>query len=265
MFPYIVLCVKFSTNIPSLSLPLRKFIVEFLIGLISWKAGSTLKVNKILSQNPVFSHLDEGELQKIESIARICHFKNGDWIVHHGDVWQNLFFIQKGQVTAIKESLEGRSLTLATIRAGEVFWGLAFFIENASMPAALKASQDSELLYWSHDDLMPFILNNGQLSWELACLAIQRVQFASEIVERLAFQSLTGRVARMLLEQFPPSQNVAPRHLTLDEMASRVGTTREMVCRILYRFAEAGAIQINRTEFVFTDRDILDGYSRNTG
>lgn len=224
-----------------------------------------MKANKFLFQNPIFSHLDEDVRHKIEASARIRQFKTGEWIVHHGDVWANLFFIQEGQVTAIKESPEGRSLTLASIGAGDIFWGLAFFIENAPMPAALKASKDCELLLWSRDELMPLIIENGRLSWELSCLAIQRVQFASEIVEKLAFQPLTGRVARLLLEQFPASQNIAPRHLTLDEMASRVGTTREVVCRILYRFAEAGAIQINRTEFVFTDRGILDDYSRNTG
>jgi CRP/FNR family transcriptional regulator len=218
-----------------------------------------------LAQNRIFSHLDEDELQKVETNAHIRQFQCGEWIVHHGDVWPNLFFIRRGQVTAIMESPEGRSLTLVTIGNGEVFWGLAFFIENAPMPAALKATEDCELLLWSRDDLMPFIMENGRFSWELACLAIRRVQFASEIVERLAFQPLTGRVARLLLEQFPASQNVVPRHLTLDEMASRVGTTREMVCRILYRFAEAGAIQINRTEFIFTDRGILDDYARNTG
>jgi len=167
-------------------------------------------------------------------------------------------------VTAIKESPEGRSLTLATFNIDDVFWGLAFFIKNAPMPAALKASQDCDLLLWSRDDLMPFVLENGRLSWELSRLAIQRVQFASEIVDKLAFQPLTDRVARMLLEQFPADQNVVHRHLTLDEMASRVGTTREMVCRILYRFAEAGAIQINRTEIVFKDRDLLDRYNQNS-
>ena len=224
-----------------------------------------MKANKSLFQNPIFSHLDEDILHRIEASAQTCQFKNGDWIVHHGDVWPKLFFVQKGQVTAIKESPEGRSLTLASIGEGDLFWGLAFFIENAPMPAALRASKDCKLLLWSRDELMPLVLENGRLSWELSCLAIQRVQFASEIVEKLAFQPLTGRVARLLLEQFPASQNIAPRHLTLDEMASRVGTTREMVCRILYRFAEAGAIQINRTEFVFTDRDILNDYSQNTG
>jgi DNA-binding transcriptional regulator LsrR (DeoR family) len=61
-----------------------------------------------------------------------------------------------------------------------------------------------------------------------------------------------------LLEQYPTSQDVVHRHLTLDEMASRVGTTREIVCRILYRFAEQRAIQINRTEFTFLDRSLLE-------
>lgn len=218
-----------------------------------------------LSAHQVFSCLDQTDLSELERKAKLHKHQMGAWIVHNGDVWPNLFFLQEGEVTAIKESPEGRSLTLTTIGKDEVFWGLAFFIENAPMPAALKATQDSELLLWTRDELMPFILENGQLSWELSRLAIQRVQFASEIVEKLAFQSLTGRMARLLLEQFPASQDVVPRHLTLDEMASHVGTTREMACRILYRFAEEGAIQINRTEFVFTDRKILDVYSKHTG
>jgi CRP-like cAMP-binding protein len=219
---------------------------------------------KPLTQNQFFSHLNENDLRQIEERTNRRKFQSGEWIVHHGDVWPNLFFVEKGQVTAVMESPEGRSLTLVTVGAGEVFWGLAFYIENAPMPAALKATEDCELMLWTREDLFPFILENGKLSWELACLAIQRVQFASEIVEQLAFQPLTGRLARLLLEQFPASQSVVPRHLTLDEMASRIGTTREMVCRILYRFAEAGAIQINRTEFVFTDRGILDDFSKNT-
>ena len=223
-----------------------------------------LKTKSPLAHNQVLSHLDETDLQKMEADAHVRRFQSGDWIVHHGDVWAYLFFIQKGQVTAIKESPEGRSLTLATFNEGEIFWGLAFFIENAPMPAALKASDECELLLWSRDGMMPFILKNGKLSWELSQLVIQRVQFASEIVEKLAFQPLAGRVARLLLEQYSTSQNVVPRHLTLDEMASRVGTTREIVCRILYRFAEQGAIQINRTEFTFLDRSLLEEQTRRS-
>ena len=219
----------------------------------------------VLSTHELFTSLNTSQqnLFMNEAIAR--SYPKGAFITQYGDVWPYLFIVTEGQINAIKESSEGRSLTLATIDAGDFFWGLGFFIENAPMPAALKAAETCELLLWSRADLLPFIFENGRFSWELSRLMVQRVQFASEIVEKLAFQPLTGRVARLLLEQFPASHNVAPRHLTLDEMASRVGTTREMVCRILYRFAEAGAIQINRTEFVFTDRDLLDDFAQHTG
>jgi len=221
-----------------------------------------MKTNSPLTHNQVFSQLNEAELEKLTSSAQTRTFQDGEWIVHHGDVWTYLFFIQKGQVTAIKESSEGRSLTLATFDEGEIFWGLAIFIENAPMPAALRATADSELLLWHRDDIMPLIMSNGKFSWELSRLAIQRVQFASEIVEQLAFQPLAQRVARLLLEEYPANRIVVPRHLTLDEMASRVGTTREIVCRIRYKFAEQGAIQIDRTEFTFLDRSVLEEHIR---
>ena len=40
-------------------------------------------------------------------------------------------------------------------------------------------------------------------------------------------------------------------------MASRIGTTREIVCRILHRFAEQGPIEITRTEFTVSDPEGL--------
>jgi CRP-like cAMP-binding protein len=58
-----------------------------------------------------------------------------------------------------------------------------------------------------------------------------------------------------------PGERIS-RDLTLDEMAAHVGTTREMVCRILHRFSNQGLIEITRTEFVFTDREGLDQLAR---
>ena len=129
------------------------------------------------------------------------------------------------------------------------------------MPVTLQAHESSLIYLWSRETVMPILIRNGQSAWELCRLMAVRMQYASEILEGLAFQSVAGRVARLLLEQYPAHQSVVPRHLTLDEMASRVGTTREIVCRILYRFAEQGAIQINRTEFTFMDRSLLEEQS----
>ena len=83
---------------------------------------------------------------------------------------------------------------------------------------------------------------------------IQRVQLASEIVAKLAFQPVAGRLARLLMDQ-TGNAGTAHQHrdLTLDEMAARIGSTREVVSRFLHRFSDDGIISITRTDFSIND------------
>lgn len=218
---------------------------------------------QLFTQASIFAHLDQDEINSLVEMAQIRHYYAGEWIVQYGDVWPFLFFIKSGEVTALKESFEGRSLILTSLRNGDVFWGLAFFIQDAPMPASLQVSKDSELMLWSHESILPLLLKNGRFSWELSRLMIQRVQLASEIVEKLAFQPVGGRLARLLVEfAGNTSQGPIARNLTLDEMAARIGSTREVVCRFLHRFSDQGLIEITRTEFSITNRKGLEDFSK---
>jgi CRP-like cAMP-binding protein len=103
------------------------------------------------------------------------------------------------------------------------------------------------------------MIENGQFTWDLAQLMVERMMLASQILEELAFQPVAGRLAHLLLDQFKDqSGDILSRDLTLDDMAARIGSTREMVCRHLYHFADKGVIEINRTEFKITDRSTLE-------
>jgi len=211
-----------------------------------------------LQQSPFFSNLSREDLARAAECAVFRRFVRGEKITLYGDIWPYFLLIRQGQVDAVKESGEGRSLLVTTFNAGEVFWGVAFFLENAPMPATLEARTDCELYLWSHDDMRPVLMRNGAASWELSRLMIARMLHASEMLEGLAFQPVAGRLARLLAElPHDEKSGAVSRSLTLDEMAARIGTTREMVCRFLYRFAGQGMISITRTEFAITDPQAL--------
>lgn len=214
-----------------------------------------MDANKALLQHSIFSSLSNSDLDLLMASMQSRRYGEGEWLAQHGDVWPCLFLIQSGEVTAIKESFEGRSLILATFKGGDIFWGLAFFLEEAPMPASLLAARQSEIMLWKREDVLPLLLRNGSLSWELSRLMIRRVQLASDMVEQLAFHPTAGRLARFLIESVgeDPHKPI-PRSLTLDEMAARIGTTREVVCRFLHRFSDQGLIEITRTEFSVTDQ-----------
>lgn len=212
----------------------------------------------LLKERLPFSTATAGILRQLTGLAIKRSFRSGDHITRSGDRWPFLFILAQGKVNALKESHEGRSLVVAEILPGEVFWGLAFFEEDVPNPVSLSCRQDSILYLWQREQVLPILLENGRLAWGLSRLMVARMLHASQFIEGLAFQPVAGRLARLLLDHFETAGNSSiARHLTLDEMAARIGSTREMVCRALYGFSDKKLIEVTRTEFVLTDRDGL--------
>jgi CRP/FNR family transcriptional regulator len=217
-----------------------------------------------ITNHPVFSSLDQRDLAAVMTSAMKRTLDEGEFLVHQDVLWPYLFIVAEGEIHAVKESQEGRVLIATSIQQGEIFWGLGFFIENATMPVALQANQRSALLTWERSDLMPIFKNNGAMSWSICQMMIRRMQVASGIVEELAFQPVVSRLAGLLLDVFGDAEGeFVSRELTLDDMAAHIGTTREVVCRHLYRFAERGAIEIRRTELKLQDRALLKDHASN--
>ena len=219
---------------------------------------STLK--EILEAHSLFSPLPIKVLESIVQRGQQRSLSDGEILLNQGVEWPYLFIVLNGEVNAVKESPEGRYLIAGNIKAGEIFWGLAFFIAGHLSPMVLQASAETKICVWSRDFLTPIIRDHGEMSWELSQNLIKRMLHASGIVDDLAFQPVMGRLAGLILDQFSDAGDAAmARFLTLDDMAARIGTTREMVCRYLQRFSEQGAIELSRTEIRIVDRGKLGG------
>lgn len=213
---------------------------------------------QLLEASPLFVSLDAGDRLELARTAFSRHYQSGQVIACAGEVWPYLMLLAYGRVTAAKESSEGRSLIVVTLGPGEVFWGLAFFLDEATMPVTLEAKEASRAYLWDRQSLLPSLLENGRLSWALCRLMAGRMSRASQVLDEMAFRPVTGRIASLLLDLFHGAEDLpVSRSLTLDEMAAHVGTTREVVCRLLYRFADNDLIRITRTELALRDREGL--------
>jgi CRP/FNR family transcriptional regulator len=219
-------------------------------------------IETMLANHPVFASLGQKDIDSLLGLGSTRRFSKDSFVIQQGDIWPTLFLVVEGRVVAQKASAEGRNLTVTRLETGDLFWGLAFFQEDLLMPVTLEATEATRLFLWTRADLLPFLLQHGQASWELSCLMVQRMAQASEIIETLAFQPVAGRLARFLAELSPEDNSPVARSLTLDEMAAHVGSTREVVCRFLQRFANDGLINITRTEFVINNPSGLKEIAR---
>ena len=213
----------------------------------------------LIKNNTLFRHLSDEIQFELASSAKHQALSAQEIFVHQGDIWPYFFIIADGEINLSKESQEGRIFLITTLKLGDVFWGLAFFHEGAPMPVILQASTDGVIYTWRRDQLVPIIKDNGNFSWSLSKTLVRRMQLASDILDDLAFQPVMARLAGLLLDLFEDAEEqFTAREFTLEDMAARIGTTREMVCRHLYRFAEKGVIDISRTELKIKDRAFLE-------
>lgn len=220
-------------------------------------------IEKVLASSPIFNKLPPAKLSKLANAAVRRRFQKGEVFSLYGDVWPYLFVIEKGEVSAYKQSMEGRNLIVTTFSPGDIFWGMAFFYDQMPQPVSLMAETETVIYQWPIDFLRPMFQEEAALSWELARLMIMRMLTASEILEEIAFLPVAGRLAKLLMEFKPAKpEETLSRSLTLDDMAARIGSTREMVCRFLHRFADDGIIDITRTEFRIADPERLSDLSK---
>lgn len=218
----------------------------------------TSTIADLLKENPVFKNL-QGEIRdKLISLAKPRKYATNSFLTNAGEYWPFLFLVVEGNLVVLKESSEGRTLTITDLGQGEIFWGPAFFDDKVPNPVTMRFSQASLVYLWQREEVLPIFLENGSITWELSRLMLERMLKASDIITGLAFQPVAGRLANLLMN-YPHQSDSGPivRTLTLDDMAMRIGTTREMVCRLLQGFADQGFIKITRTEMEIIDHNQL--------
>lgn len=209
---------------------------------------------QILAQNDLFARLSGVQRSEAASRALRRHYPAGAFIAQYGDVWPYLFMVSSGSVDALKLSGDGRQLIVLTLKPGELFWGLAFFNDGMKTPVALVAQEATDLYIWSREALLPLLLDNPPALWSLCQKMVVRMAQASQMLEGFAFYPVSGRLARFLLDRFSDAGEPSlERSLTLDDIAARIGSTREMVCRALYQLSDKNFIRITRTEFTLID------------
>ena len=218
----------------------------------------TANVVKLLARFPVFAKLSHQEQARLAQLAVRKSYQKGEYVAHSGDVWPYVIIIDYGEIHALKMSPAGRSFGTLKLQAGEEFWSPTLF-NGIPLPATLEVWKPSAIYFLHQEQILPLVQKNTAALWELSLGLAQRLHQKSELIEEIAFSSVAGRLARLLLDQFDGrSDSHVGRDLSLDEMGAIIGTTPVMVCKQIYRFAENGLINVSRTKFQLTDQPGLE-------
>jgi len=229
--------------------------------MVCGEIGTMQNLAEKLAQTRVFSPLPPAECAELARLAHKRTYAPNDFVCHQGEVWTYALYLATGQLRWVMLSPTGREYVLYTIEPGRVFWGHSLF-DDQPMPASLQATSISEMYIWHRDTLLPIVDRNPAIWRAIACELIATMRRAREIIYGLAFQPVAGRLAKLLLTQFPVhASQPLERSITLVEIAARIASTPEVVSRTLHQFEAEGILELTRASITLKDRAALERLS----
>lgn len=216
-----------------------------------------------LSPISLFADLSSASLTQIERVAIRRQCAPGETIIVEGAPGQSAYFIAEGQVRIYRMSPGGREQVLTLLGPGQSFNTVHPFHRHGLNHATVEAIEPTTLYAITRDDLLRLVDQCPDLTLALLRDFADRLDHLTNLVEDLSLRTVRGRLARFLLENASTElggtaeARRVTQSWTQEEIASHLGTVRDMVGRTLRAFADAGLIRLDRQRIVLLDREGL--------
>lgn len=204
---------------------------------------------------PLFSDLEEAELMTLSSKAVTRHYPRKTIIISEGDVSDSLYCILSGRVKVFLNDDEGKEVILNSQGPGDYFGEMAL-LDAGPRSASVMTLEDCKISVISKVDFDAFLDQHKEASRKIMCGLVKRLRALTDNVRSLALMDVYGRVARVLLELAVEEGDtlVIREGLTQQDIANRVGASREMVSRILKELKTGGYIEVKKKHFVIKEK-----------
>jgi CRP-like cAMP-binding protein len=127
--------------------------------------------------------------------------------------------------------------------------------DGGPYPASVRAVEPVVAMFLNKADFQQFCRQNPDVALKVLAVVGRRLRHLVGLVETITFGSVTQRLAKLLLETSTGvGSHVFDLPATHQELASRLGTVREVVSRSLGRFRAQGLIKIQDRQVEILNR-----------
>lgn len=204
----------------------------------------------VLRNVPLFSGLDESELERLSKVSVRRRAARGEQVVRAGEDAESLIILLTGRAKVTNFDEEGREIILAWLGPGE-FFGEMGLIDGSPRSASVVAVEPSELLVIGKNEFQRCMQDNFQVAQKLMRILVRRLREADRSIESLALLDVYGRVARLLLDmsEEEDGKRLVRQKISKQDMARMIGASREMVSKVM-RDLEVGG-------YIICDSDLI--------
>ena len=202
-------------------------------------------------------HVDEA-CATLLAEAKAIEIPQDTVMFHESDTCRDFMWLLEGEVRVSKHSEEGREVTLYRVTPGELcLLSLNNLLGGQRYPASATTETAVRGLMITADQFQRAIdTSKGFRSYVLQSLT-ERMTSMISLISDTTFRQLDLRLACFLGQQFERSAGQSLK-ITHSKIAQELGTTREVISRLLKEFERQECISLNRGEIQLLSNEALE-------
>jgi len=172
-------------------------------------------------------------------------YAKGVVIINEGEMGDLLFVLLKGHVKVFATDADGREITYGTIHAGDYFGEMS--LDGGPRSASVMTLEPCVCAAVTRMAVREHLAEEPEFALDLVAHVIGRARAATETARSMALLDVYGRVIGLLESQEGAAADGKPivlRPITHQDIASRIGASREMVSRLLKDLEKGGYIKL---------------------
>ena len=210
----------------------------------------------VLKRLPPFSWLNEEQLQWALPTVQHRMYPARSTILRAGAPADGIYIVLSGRVNLVYENRAGRRFIAASIPARDFFGEMDLF-EAGDDRLAVIATQRCEMLFIPRGVALECLKDNARAAICMLRKVIQRARVCQRGLAQFALSDVYARVAAVLLNHTRDKDEESRVEVGSEEIASLVGSSREMVSRVLKDMIEQGAVRRRGRTLFVSNREAL--------
>ena len=208
---------------------------------------------------PILQLAEAAFAREFQQAAFFVHIPAGRDVFLEGDRVEAIALLISGVVRVYKVSETGREITLYRFGNGSSCILTAnAILSYKTFPAVATVEQEAEAVMIPADIFRDWVKRHDLWREFVFDLLSQRLSTVMAVIDEVAFQRMDRRVASFLLER---AKNRNPLRITHQEIAAELGSSREVISRLLEDFASDGIIRSGRGTVEILDFELLESRS----
>ena len=226
---------------------------------------SAAETAELLGRVELFADLSPEELERLAEVAVPRSYESGEIVFRAGDTGDTCYVLRSGSVKVTRRHSDGRAITLAELRPGQIFGELAMF-SGETRSATVETLEPTTAVALLAGDVRRILAIHPEIAVKMLAGLADRLRDANERIARQSFQTVAGRVAGVLLAQIATRQaegaglqDVLIR-ATQADIAQLAGSSRESASRFLATLEREGVVTCGRGKVMVHDPTALRNY-----